>query len=274
MPMEHSYLIYDSHAHYEDAAFDEDRAQLLGEVLPQAGVRCVLNMGTRIRSCAAAMGLAGTYPYIYAAVGIHPEEVDDGLPENWIDCLRAWLEGGAVAVGEIGLDYHWKDSAPRDRQIQIFTAQLELANQMGFPVCVHDRDAHSDVLELLKLYHPQGVVHCFSGSTEMARALVDLGMYIGIGGAVTFKNARRVVEVVKNLPLERLLLETDAPYMAPDPYRGSRNDSSRIPVIAEKIAQLRGETTQSILEAAAENQRRLFRLDSVPPHTAPVTHIC
>ncbi|WP_322168578.1 TatD family hydrolase [Acutalibacter caecimuris] len=273
MPAKEIYEIYDSHAHYDDDAFAGDRAWLLEHELPLGGVRCVINMGTRIRSCAASMGLADLNPYFFAAVGIHPEEIDDSLPENWLDCLRVWLEGGAVAVGEIGLDYHWKDTAPRDRQIQVFTAQLELANQMGFPVCVHDRDAHSDVLELLRLYRPQGVVHCFSGSVEMARAIVDLGMYIGIGGAVTFKNARKITEVARAIPLDRLLLETDAPYMAPDPHRGTRNDSTYIPLIAEKIAQLRGETTRSILEAANGNLRRLFRLDNIPQHIAPVTHI-
>ncbi len=273
MPAERPYEIYDSHAHYDDAAFNEDRSWLLENTLPLGGVRCVINMGTRIRSCAAAMGMADLNPYVFAAVGIHPEEIDGALPENWVDCLRVWLEGGAVAVGEIGLDYHWKDSAPRDRQIQVFTAQLELANQMGFPVCVHDRDAHSDIMELLKMYRPQGVVHCFSGSVEMARSLVDMGMYIGIGGAVTFKNARRIVEVAKELPLDRLLLETDAPYMTPDPHRGTRNDSTYIPLVAEKIAQLRGETTESILEASNENIRRLFRLDQHSRRQAPVTHI-
>ncbi len=273
MPTQEYYEIYDSHAHYEDQAFAEDRAWLLEHKLPMNGVRCVINMGTRIRTCAEAMGLADMNPYIHAAVGIHPTEIDEDLPDNWIECLRVWLEGGAVAVGEIGLDYHWKESAPRDRQIQVFTAQMELANQMGFPVCVHDRDAHSDVLELLKLYKPQGVVHCFSGSKEMAQELVDLGMYIGIGGSVTFKNARRVCEVAKSIPLDRLLLETDAPYMAPDPHRGSRNDSTYIPLVAEKIAQLRGDTTQGVLEAAGENTRRLFGLDAPPRRSAPMTHL-
>ena len=269
MGPEDYFEIYDSHAHYDDSAW------LLEKQLPLSGVRCVINMGTRLLTCASTVGLSDLNPYIFAAVGIHPEEIDGSLPEDWLQCLRVWLErGDAVAVGEIGLDYHWEDCAPRERQREVFAAQLSLAKELNLPVCVHDRDAHADVLELLREYRPQGVLHCFSGSLEMAREILDLGMYIGIGGAVTFKNAKKILRVAAGIPLDRLLLETDAPYMAPDPYRGSRNDSSRIPVIAEKIAQLRGETTQSILEAAAENQRRLFRLDNVPPHTAPVTHIC
>ena len=172
-----------------------------------------------------------------------------------------------MAVGEIGLDYHWEDSAPRERQRQVFAAQLALANELNLPVCVHDRDAHADVLELLKQYRPQGVVHCFSGSVEMAREVLDLGLHIGIGGAVTFKNARRVLDVAREVPLDRLLLETDAPYMSPEPRRGTRNNSGNIPFIAEKIAQLRGLTTRQVIEASNANIRRLFRI--IPPGPQP-----
>ena len=190
--------IYDSHAHYDSTAFDGDRARLLEEDLPLNRVRCVINMGTRIRSCAASIGLAGCNPYFFAGVGIHPSEIDEELPENWLDCLRQWLEEPkVVAIGEIGLDYYWKDNAPRERQMEVFAAQLQLAKETGYPVCVHDRESHADVLALLKEYRPQGVVHCFSGSAEMAREIADLGMYIGIGGAVTFKNARKILDVAR-----------------------------------------------------------------------------
>lgn len=263
--------IYDSHAHYDDSAFDQDRAWLLEKQLPLSGVRCVINMGTRLLTCASTVGLSDLNPYIFAAVGIHPEEIDENLPENWTDCLRVWLEqGDAVAVGEIGLDYHWPDSAPRERQKEVFAAQLALAKELDYPVCVHDRDAHADVLELLKEYRPEGVVHCFSGSAEMAREVAALGMYIGIGGAVTFKNAKKILQVAREIPLDRLLLETDAPYMAPEPHRGQRNDSSLIPCTAARIAELRGITTREVLEASNQNIRRLFRLEGrLPILSAP-----
>ncbi len=271
MGPEDYFEIYDSHAHYDDSAFQEDRAWLLEKQLPLSGVRCVINMGTRLLTCASTVGLSDLNPYIFAAVGIHPEEIDGSLPEDWLQCLRVWLErGDAVAVGEIGLDYHWEDCAPRERQREVFAAQLSLAKELDLPVCVHDRDAHADVLDLLREYRPQGVLHCFSGSLEMAREILDLGMYIGIGGAVTFKNAKKILRVAAGIPLDRLLLETDAPYMAPEPYRGRRNDSSLIPHTAAKIAELRGITTREVLEASNQNIRRLFRLEGrIPRVTAP-----
>lgn len=270
MGPEDYFEIYDSHAHYDDSAFDKDRAWLLEKQLPLSGVRCVINMGTRLLTCASTVGLSDLNPYIFAAVGIHPEEIDGSLPEDWLQCLRVWLErGDAVAVGEIGLDYHWEDCAPRERQREVFAAQLSLAKELDLPVCVHDRDAHADVLELLREYRPQGVLHCFSGSLEMAREILDLGMYIGIGGAVTFKNAKKVLRVAAGIPLDRLLLETDAPYMAPEPHRGRRNDSSLIPHTAAKIAELRGITIREVLEASNRNIRRLFRLEGrIPRVTA------
>ncbi|MCI9224281.1 MAG: TatD family hydrolase [Acutalibacter sp.] len=270
MGPEDYFEIYDSHAHYDDSAFQEDRAWLLEKQLPLSGVRCVINMGTRLLTCASTVGLSDLNPYIFAAVGIHPEEIDGSLPEDWLQCLRVWLErGDAVAVGEIGLDYHWEDCAPRERQREVFAAQLSLAKELDLPVCVHDRDAHADVLELLREYRPQGVLHCFSGSLEMAREILDLGMYIGIGGAVTFKNAKKILRVAAGIPLDRLLLETDAPYMAPEPHRGRRNDSSLIPHTAAKIAELRGITTREVLESSNRNIRRLFRLEGrIPRITA------
>lgn len=263
--MSEFYTIYDSHAHYDDSAFDQDRSGLLGNDLPVNGVRCVINMGTRILTCASTVGLADINPYFFAGVGIHPQEIDNDLPEDWLDCLKIWLNGGGkvVAIGEIGLDYHWEGLASHERQKEVFAAQLKLAKELDLPVSVHDRDAHEDTMRLLRQYLPRGVVHCFSGSLEMARELVDMGMYIGIGGAVTFKNARKLPDVARLIPLERILLETDAPYMAPVPYRGKRNDSTNIPLIAQKIAQLRGITTREVIDASNQNIRRLFRLEDM-----------
>lgn len=252
------YVIFDSHAHYDDEQFDADREELLETRLPAAGVCGVLNMGSDLESCQATLALTRRYDYIYGAVGIHPECARD-LPEHWLSDLRDMLaEEKIVAVGEIGLDYHWLDECPKERQQEVFAAQLELANELSLPVAVHDREAHADTLGFLKEYRPRGVVHCYSGSWEMARELLNLGFYLGIGGVVTFKNARHVVEVAQKMPLDRLLLETDAPYMAPVPHRGKRNDSSLIALVAEKIAELRGITAEEVLAAARENTRTLF----------------
>jgi TatD DNase family protein len=250
--------IFDSHAHYDDAQFDEDREQLLGWVLQEKGVSGVINMGADLEGCRATVELTRRYDYIYGGVGIHPECARD-LPEDWLTQVREMLkEPKIVALGEIGLDYHWLDECPKDRQKEVFAAQLELAKELAVPVVIHDREAHADVLEFLQKYQPAGVVHCFSGSWETAREILKLGMYIGLGGVVTFKNARHAVEVAQNLPLDRLLLETDAPYMAPVPHRGKRNDSSLIAHVAEKIGELRGMDPQAVVEIAGENTRRLF----------------
>ena len=175
--------------------------------------------------------------------------------------MEGWLEGEkVVAVGEVGLDYHWLDACPKGRQQEVFAAQLGLANRLGYPVVVHDREAHADTLSFLEKHRPQGVVHCFSGSVEMARQVLALGMYIGLGGVVTFKNARHAVDVAREIPLERLLVETDAPYMAPVPCRGKRNDSSLIAYVIEKIGEIRGIEPQVVANAAIANTRELFSL--------------
>ncbi len=252
--------IFDSHAHYYSHQFDSDREQLLGWTLQEKGVVGIVNMGSDLESCYATLELTRRYDYIWGGVGIHPEDALD-LPEDWLGQIQEMLkEPKIVAVGEIGLDYHWLDACPKDRQQEVFATQLELARELALPVVVHDREAHADTLEFLKKYKPAGVVHCFSGSWETAREILDLGMYIGLGGVVTFKNARHAVEVARNIPLERLVLETDAPYMAPVPYRGKRNDSSLIAFVAEKIGELRGMEAQAVLDVTAENTRRLFNL--------------
>lgn len=252
--------IFDSHAHYDDEQFDGDRDELLGRSLPERGVIGVINMGADLKGCLDTVALTKKYSYFYGAVGIHPECAGE-LPENWLSLLRDMLrEEKIVAVGEIGLDYHWLEACPKERQHQVFTAQLELAHELSCPVVIHDREAHGDVLACLQKYRPSGVVHCFSGSVEMAREIIRLGMYIGIGGTVTFKNARHIVDVAREIPLDRLMLETDAPYMAPTPFRGKRNDSSLIAYAARRIGELRNESPQRILEAARDNAKRLFSL--------------
>ena len=249
--------IFDSHAHYDDPAFDADREELLA-ALPGMGVGRVVDCGADLASSRKAADLAERYPYFYAAAGIHPEEAHD-LPEDWEEQLNHLLAlPKMVAVGEIGLDYHFEENPPRETQKDVFEKQIMLANALSLPIIVHDRDAHGDTMELLRKHKPCGVVHCFSGSVEMAKEVLRLGMYLGLGGAVTFKNARVPVEVAKMVPHDRLLLETDCPYMAPVPFRGKRNDSSLIAHTAERIAEIRGEDTQELIHQAAANASRLF----------------
>ncbi len=252
-------MIFDSHAHYLSSAFDEDREVLLSHLF-QTTICGIIEGGTTVADSRKALTLAEQYPSLWAAVGIHPQEIRD-FSETDIDELRILsTHPKAVAIGEIGLDYHYNDGPSREIQHRVFREQLALAKDVSLPVVIHDRDAHEDTLSLLKQFRPIGVVHCFSGSVEMAREIVKLGMYIGIGGVVTFKNARKLVEVAKELPLDRLLLETDAPYLAPVPLRGERCDSSMILHTAATLAALRGLTTQEILSVAEENARRLFAL--------------
>lgn len=246
-------LIFDSHAHYDDAKFDGEREALLAE-LPSRGVCGVVNCGCDTASSKTALKLADSYGYIYAAVGIHPENIGGGT----VNEIRTLVKHKkCVAIGEIGLDYYWV-SDNKEQQKELFSQQLELANEINKPVIVHDRDAHSDTLELLKKHRPKGVVHSFSGSTEMAKEILKLGMYIGIGGVITFKNAKKLPEVVKMLPENRFLLETDAPYLTPVPYRSKINNSAMIYLTAQKIAEIRNTDTVHILTAAQENAKNLF----------------
>ena len=246
-------LIFDSHAHYDDAKFDDEREALLAE-LPSRGVCGVVNCGCDTASSKTALKLADSYGYIYAAVGIHPENIGGGT----LNEIRTLVKHKkCVAIGEIGLDYYWV-SDNKEQQKELFSQQLDLANEINKPVIVHDRDAHSDTLELLKKHRPKGVVHSFSGSTEMAKEILKLGMYIGIGGVITFKNAKKLPEVVKMLPENRFLLETDAPYLTPVPYRSKINNSAMIYLTAQKIAEIRNTDTVHILTAAQENAKNLF----------------
>jgi TatD DNase family protein len=252
-------MIFDSHAHYDDAAFDTDRHDLLA-ALPHEGVAGVINAASSISSARLSLALAERYPHVWAAVGIHPEAVATMTDTDLAAIEAMAAHPRAVAIGEIGLDYHWEDNAPREVQIARFEQQLELANRLSLPVIVHDRDAHEDTLRLLQKHRPRGVLHCFSGHVEMMREVVALGMSIGLGGAVTFKNAKKPVAVAAAVPLDRLLLETDAPYMAPVPHRGKRCDSRLIAHTAAVIAEVRGMATDELLAATEDNAKRLFSL--------------
>ena len=251
-------LIFDTHAHYDDAQFDADREALLS-AMPENGVGLILDPGCDLESSRAAIALAEQYPHIYAAVGYHPENCAPYTDAD-LDILRRLAQHPkVVAIGEIGLDYYWEQNPPKEFQQAVFRAQLALARELDLPVIVHDRDAHADCLAIVKEFpEVRGVFHCYSGSVEMARELWKLGWYLGFDGPVTYKNARRTVEVAAEVPLERLLLETDSPYMAPVPKRGTRNDSRNIRCIAEKIAEIRNMTADAIIRVSAENGRRLF----------------
>lgn len=260
------YSIFDTHAHYTSHQFDEDRSALLSD-LPGRGVVGVVDCGTDYDSSRASLALADQYPYVYAALGIHPESIieedtstNTRFDGDWAAELAAikplFDHPKAVAVGECGLDYHWP--IPKEAQLELFEAHLKLALELDKPIIVHDRKAHADVYALLKQYKPKGVVHCFSGSAEDALMLAEQGMYIGFGGALTFKGAKRAVKAAAALPLERILLETDCPYMAPEPCRGRRCDSGLIAHTGEFLAEVRGVDPDVIFAATTENAKRLF----------------
>lgn len=250
--------IFDTHAHYDDEKFDEDRKSLL-ESLPSKGVVNIINCGCDLQSSLKSIEFTEKYDYFYCAVGIHPSNITDASYEELDKIKELYRRDKCVAVGEIGLEYHY-DFVPKDLQLDIFEKQLRLANELDLPVIVHDREAHEDTINILKKYKPKGVVHCFSGSVEMAKEVLKLGMYIGLGGAVTFKNARKPLEIAEYLPSDRLLLETDCPYMSPVPFRGQRNSSDLIAFSAKKIAEVRNTDTQQLINIAAENAHRLFKI--------------
>jgi len=246
--------IFDTHSHYEDEKFENIREELLSGLFA-LDLEGIITCGCDIPSSKAAIELSQKFPKIYAAVGFHPENLPETEPD--LKELEALLKHNkVVALGEIGLDYHW--DVPRDRQHKWFKAQLELAKALNIPTIIHDREAHGDTLEFLTKYKPKGVLHCFSGSSEMAKQVLNLGLYIGVGGVVTFKNARKTLEVVKALPLDRLLLETDCPYLAPEPFRGKLCHSGHIAFTAEKIAEIKGITAEDVINQSLENAKRLF----------------
>jgi TatD DNase family protein len=253
-------VYFDTHAHYDDAAFDPDREALLAG-LPHRGIELVVNPGCNLASSRKAVEYAQRFPHVYAAVGFHPSDAADFGPDE-LEALRELAQSPkVVAVGEVGLDYYWEDYAPREVQQQVLSAQFELARALDLPVIFHDREAHADSVAMARRYPDvRGVFHCYSGSLEDAKVLVKLGWMLSFTGSITFKNARKAPEVIQWLPLERIMIETDSPYLAPVPHRGERNDSGNVPLVAAKIAELKGLTTEEVARATLENGKRFFRI--------------
>ena len=254
-------MLFDTHAHVDDAAFDEDRKELL-ENLPKQGIKMLLNPGCSLETSRNAVKNAREYDYIYAAVGSHPDAADEVNEEVLAEYRTLVRENPKVkAIGEIGLDYHYED-VPRERQQQAFRAQMALARELNLPVIIHDREAHEDCMNIIREFpEVKGVFHCFSGSAEMAKQLAKLGWYVGFTGVVTFKNARRAVEAAAAVPEDRFVIETDCPYMSPEPFRGKRNDPSRVYRMAEKIAEIRGLSVEEVQKITLENGKRLYRIE-------------
>lgn len=255
--------LFDTHAHYQDNAFRQDRRELL-EALPAAGVEAVVVPGVDVESSRAALALAEGYGSIYAAVGIHPEDCA-GCTDGDFEAVRALCgHPKAVAIGEIGLDYYWKENPPKAFQQEVFRRQLDMALELDLPVVVHDREAHGDCLDIVLAYPGlRGVFHCFSGSPEMAEALLKRGWYLGFDGPITYKNAKRAPEVAAVTPLDRIVVETDAPYLSPVPNRGRRNDSRNLPYIVEKLAEWKGVPPEEMARVTWENGLRLFGLEGL-----------
>ena len=254
-------LIFDPHSHYDDEAFEADRHQLLTELCTK-GIGNVVNVGADMETSRTALALAEQYDFVYAALGVHPSEVE-GLTE----ADMAWIFDHAkhekvVAIGEFGLDYHWPEPSP-EIQKKWFLRQIELAKETNLPIIIHSRDAAAETMQILKetkAYNCGGVIHCYSYSPEMAEEYVKMGFYIGVGGVVTFKNAKKLKKTVETIPLSRIVLETDCPYMAPEPNRGRRNDSSQLIHVAEKIGELKGISVEEVIRTTTENACQLYRL--------------
>ena len=253
-------MFFDTHAHYDDERFDTDRHELL-ESFPQQGVSLVLNPGCDEETSRKAMEYARTYPHVYAAVGWHPHEAET-FTDSSVDFLRRCCgEDKVKAIGEIGLDYYY-DFSPREIQRSVFIRQMELARELGMPVIIHDRDAHGECMEIIRQFpEVKGVFHCYSGSAEMGRQLVDMGWYLSFTGAITFKNARKALETIEICPMDRIMIETDSPYLTPVPHRGKRNDSRELVYVAQTIAQLKGLETEEVARITLENGRRFFGIE-------------
>lgn len=256
--------IFDTHAHYDDSTFDEDRNVLLNNLLLK-NVSKIVNASVDIQSSIKSIELSNRYSHVYTAIGVHPQNIENSNFENdYPEILENFIINNSkiVAIGEIGLDYYFNSKNKTD-QIKVFEKQIELSLKHALPILIHDREAHSDTLEILKKYKPKGIVHCFSGSLEMAREVIKLGMYIGIGGVITFKNAKTIVEVVREIPIENIVLETDAPYLAPVPFRGKRCDSSYIKYVAEKISEIKSIDVKEVYKQTFENAINLFQISKI-----------
>ncbi|MCP1109970.1 TatD family hydrolase [Ohessyouella blattaphilus] len=253
-------MIFDTHAHYDDEQFDEDRWAVL-DGMTDAGVGTIVNVAASLDSCGSGYELVQGYPHMYQAIGIHPDEVGTLTEENYQELLAYYDQEKVIAVGEIGLDYYW-DKAPRDVQHKWFVRQLNEARERELPVIIHSRDAAMDTIQTIKAHGRglHGVMHAFSNSLEFAEEYIKMGYYLGIGGVVTFKNARKLKEIVASQPIERMLLETDAPYLSPEPFRGKRNTSANLIYVAEEIGKLKGMTAEEVIQITEENARRLFKL--------------
>ena len=251
--------IFESHAHYDDRAFDDDRDNLLG-TMEGHGIGTIINVGASMESTKQTLALAERYPYVYAAIGVHPSETQE-LTEADIDFLyQHTTDEKVVAIGEIGLDYHWEEPS-REIQKKWFSRQLQLAKESSLPVIIHSRDAAKDTIDLMTAEHAEqlhGVIHCYSYSKESAKDYLDMGYFFGIGGVITFNNAKKLKEAVAYLPMDRILLETDSPYLAPVPNRGKRNDSRNLPLIAQAIAQIKNIDAEEVVRITAQNARKLF----------------
>lgn len=259
--MNTEYKIFDSHAHYDDEEFDNDRKEVLEE-LKNEGVIGIMNCSSSYKSIAKTCELINTYDFIYGAVGIHPENADE-FKDEMLDEFKDIIKKNpkVKAIGEIGLDYYWDENPDKEIQKDVFRKHMKLAEELNLPVIIHDRDAHEDTLNIIKEFpNVKGVVHCFSGSVEFAKECLKLGYYIGITGVVTFKNAKKVVKVVKEVPVERLLVETDCPYMAPEPNRGKRNKSSYIKYVIEKISEIKEINPKEFNLKVNENLQNLFKI--------------
>ncbi len=255
-------MIFETHAHYDDEKFDEDRVELLSHLLRENNIGNIVNVGATFRGCKDSIKLAEEYDNVYAAIGIHPEEIDE-INEDVINWLRKNSSNPkVVAIGEIGLDYYWvKEPEQRAKQRLWFDRQMDLALELNLPVIIHSRDAAEDTLNTIIRYNTQGlkgIVHCYSYSKEIAMEYVKMGWYIGVGGVVTFKNGRKLVETVEAIPIENIVLETDCPYMAPVPHRGERNSSIYLSHVAEKIAELKGLTVKEVEDITYENALRVY----------------
>ena len=253
-------MYFDTHAHYDDRDFDLDRAELMDKLLPDSGISMVLNPGCNRTSSELAISFAEKYDYFYAAIGWHPSDARDFNAECERFLFEKLKNSKVKAVGEIGLDY-FHNADYIDIQKFVFHRQLEIANELKMPVIVHDRDAHGDCMKIISEFPElRGVFHCYSGSVEMAKELVRRGWYLSFTGAITFKNARKAPEVISAIPLNKIMIETDCPYLSPEPFRGKRNDSRFLPLIAEKIAEIKGLTVEEVAKLTAENGRRFFEI--------------
>ena len=254
-------MIFETHAHYDDEAFDDDRDVLLSS-MRENGIEYIVNVGANLKSTAASIELAQKYPFIYAAAGVHPSDTGELDEERFLWLKEQSLFEKVVAVGEIGLDYYW-DSVEREVQKFWFERQLDLAREVKKPVIIHSRDAAKDTFDIMTAKSAEeigGVVHCYSYSPEMALDYVKMGFYIGIGGVVTFQNGKKMKEVVEAVPMESILLETDSPYLSPEPNRGKRNTSLNLPYVAQKIAEIKGISYDEVVAVTAENAKKMYKI--------------